>query len=242
MLRYTFLYKTRFTVLCFLPTVLLFVMSSCKKDYYVPAASMQVVNASIGINKAFVTTPYTGYFSQLSGVNYGSSSIFTLPAGSDAVSVFNSTDTTAKASLYSNSLAVGGGEIYSVFLAGQSANDVVVNKDNIPYHADSSLGIRFVNLSTTSSPVNVILQQGLTTEFTGVAYKSVTDFKSYGAKASDPASYRFMITDQGGTTLASSSSISKNTVRFKNVTLALIGSKDSSGAKALKVITINNYQ
>jgi len=115
---------------------------------------------------------------------------------------------------------------------------VVLNKDHIPGRPDSTMGVRIVNMSTGSGPVAVALLSSVgTNEFDNVAYKGITDFKSYSAKSTDPANIRFEIKSSAGDSLTVSAPLSAHSYRFKNITLVLGGSYPSG----LSVFTVNNF-
>lgn len=216
---------------------------SCKKSNdLIPAASLNVVNASPGIANAKVRTPNVPalYYNQMKGVDYANSQVFILPVGSPQITINSSTDTLSKP-LYSSALGANAGDIYSLFIGGAAGGDIVINKDAIPYRPDSSIGVRFINMSYNSTPVNVMLSTSSTAnEFSNVAYKSVTDFKTYSATSVNPASYTFQARDGNGNLLASVD-VSRTTYIWHNVTLVLSGQMGGTGTDAPKLFIVKNY-
>ena len=218
---------------------------SCKKDKgeVMPVSSLNVINASPGITNAKVRTPnVAGYYKQLTGVAFGRNAVFTVPAGSCSVTIANVADTTKP--FYATAFNSNAGDIYSLFIGGSGGNDIVLNKDMISYQADSTFGVRFVNMSYNSTPVNVNLSTTSTTnEFSNVAYKSITDFKVYNAHSTAPGSYVFQVRDASGNLLVSSPAISRTNAMLlnHNITLVLKGAVGGSGTTALGVFIVNNY-
>jgi len=218
-----------------------FSISSCKKSNdLVVAASLDVVNASPGVSNAKVRTPIaTGYFSVLKGVNYGSNSVFNIPTGSVPISMTNADDTTKP--FYFTTINCNAGQIYSYFISGASGEDIISNKDVIPIRTDSSFGLRFINLSYNSSSLNVTLSVSPTSnEFTGITYKTITDFKNYPAKFTDPSTYTFQALDDSGNLISTLDVTTANYVQ-KNITLVLMGMLGGSGTTAPGLFLVNNF-
>lgn len=215
---------------------------SCKKDNVLTdLASVNVINATVNVTSARVN--YQGlsvFYSALNDkVNFGANKVYTIPANTlRLMDIVSATDSTI--SLYHRKIKLGPGNIYSLYLAGQStAVDTVLLKDNIPYRADSTAGVRFINLSYNSTPVNVTLSTTSTVnEFSSVAYKSITDFKTYPALKAN-TSYVFQVRD--GSTNALLVSYTLTTPRFANCTLVLKGMVGGTGTTALGVMRVNNY-
>jgi len=210
------------------------ITASCKKDDVPPVAniSINVVNASPGISNAKIkTTNANGYYNQLSGVNYGSFAVFTMPQRSPNVSISSSTDTAQV--LYSSNIPAiedksGGSTVYSLFIAGAVGEDILLSPDNIPFHADSTLGVRFINLSKNSSPVSINIQgQANGSEESSLAYKSLSEFKSYSA-TSAVSDYSFEFRDAASGSLITTYTVSgvnalPNYALFKNLTIVFYG-------------------
>jgi len=219
----------------------LFLISGCKKSTDLKlAGSLNVINASPGITSAKVRTPYAqGYYNVLLGVNYGNNRVFNVPTGEVPVSLMLSSDTTKP--FYTTSFNCSAGEIFSYFISGAAGEDIITNKDEIPLRSDSTFGLRFINLSYNSTPVNVTLDvTPNTNEFTSIAYKSLTDFKGYPAKASDPATYNFQVWDNNSNLLASWSITSASFVQ-RNCTLVFKGVVGGSGLTAPGLFTVKNF-
>jgi hypothetical protein len=144
------------------------------------------------------------------------------------------------------------GRIYSLYLTGTVAQpDTVFMQEQLAAHsmADSVAGVRFVNLSPGSNPVSVDIKgQANGSEVVSLAYKARTVFKTYKADHA-VTSYIFEFRDASSGTLlttytlngvnnASSASLTTtNTLRFRNMTIALIGGRTT----AQSVLLIPNY-
>lgn len=215
---------------------------SCKKDNVLTdLASVNIINATVNVTSARVN--YQGlsvFYSALNDkVSFGANKVYTIPANTlRLIDIVSATDSTI--SLYHRKIKLAPGNIYSLYLAGQStAVDTLFLKDNIPYRTDSTAGVRFMNLSYNSTPVNVTLSTTTTVnEFNNIAYKGITDFKTYPALKTN-TSYVFQIRDGVSNNLLTSYTLT--TPRFFNCTLVLKGIVGGTGTNALGVMRVNNY-
>lgn len=224
-------------------------------------AAVTVVNAVVGANP--IITDFTGahpistYYSTTQKISYGSSFEYSVSGGNVPIVTYQTTDTTN--ALYKNTLNINGGNIYSLFLCGKAttgdAADYLFTTDDLPSHnaADSTVGIRFVNLSPGSSPISINIQgQAAGSEVNSLAYKSITSFKNYAATRLI-GSYVFEFRDSSTGNLLTSFTISginngtgtntsTNNYRYKNITIAFKGLPGiSSGSTAQGAFQINNY-
>jgi len=242
-----------------------FGLSACKKDKGLnvskaSTSSLTVINALIDTGSASiqllpnfqsnVTINYnaanaygasipTGYF-----IEYSSYS------GNVPLSLANYPDTAHI--IYNLNLNLPIYSIHSLFLTGTITNpDYLLTTDKLPIHKDSTTGIRFVNLSTGSSPVSVDIQGDANgSEVASLVYKGITDFKTYAANSS-ANDYTFEFRDAAsGTLLANYTMPSFNPVDnngnpsqylFKNVTIVLFGLPNGSGSAAQQTMLVNNY-
>lgn len=237
---------------------------SCKKSTVStsPLASLNIVNATVNLGS--VKANFTGtnktlvnYWAGISTtVAYGANTAYGVNAETDvplAIAPFSTTPLDTLHPVYRNTLHLVNGGLYSLYLAGQTgAVDTILVKESIPAYTDSLFGMRFINLSYNSTPVNVTLTVGttVTTEFSNIAYKGSSNFKSYQAKyntAPDTIRVRDVATNTQLAQYVLIPSGSTNTTtslfpRFFNCTLALVGQTGvTSGTNALKIIRVNNY-
>lgn len=136
------------------------------------------------------------------------------------------------------------------FLGKKEAPDYLLDTYLPPVHqaADSTFGVRFMNLSYGSQPVNVyLIKDGVRSAVEGLAYKGITDFKSYAATLKT-GNYTFEFRDQatqqllGSYTTTELEKPSENKWRFRNFTIALIGLPgESSELLKQKTFLFDNY-
>ncbi|HZY37575.1 MAG TPA: DUF4397 domain-containing protein [Mucilaginibacter sp.] len=229
---------------------------SCKKEAYSnngsPTSSLTIVNAIVGSSP--LIADYYGdknvstYYSTAPSIPFGSSNEYGITSGSVPFVIYQQSDTTN--AVYRNSITLAGQGIYSLFLSGSTTTpESIITTDHPPYHpaADSTVGVRFINLSPGSSPVSVNIQgKANGSEVQTLAYKSITSFKNYPATY-NVSQYIFEFRDAGSGNLLSSFTISginygddgdtnTNNYRWKNITIVLDGLPGSQGA-----FQVNNY-
>jgi hypothetical protein len=211
--------------------VSLLLFASCEKTVVntTPLASLNLVNAvvnsgSVEVNFTYATGKIPGepYANISTTVGFGSNNAYSILAGTIVpINVVLASDTLTQ--LYAGNLNVANGATYSLYLAGQlGAVDTILIRDaNIPYYADSSCGIRFINLSQGSLPINITLAgtPGVN-EFSSLGYKQISGFKQYAANAQN-SGYTFNVFDAASDSLLASYTLTTPT--FRNITLALIG-------------------
>lgn len=238
-------------------SVLLF---ACSKNDVSPAstlAALSFVNATVGSAPlAAKFNSNTLIFSTLASgnkISYGASNLFSAFGGTNAISFIQTTDTSH--TLFASTLNLQTGGIYSLYLTGTVAQpDTVFMQEHLAYHAatDSVAGIRFVNLSPGSNPISVDIKgQANGSEVTSLSYKGRTNFKTYKSDHT-VASYVFEFRDvatgnllatytlKGVNNSSSASPTTTNSVRFHNMTIALIG-QPTGGAVAQSIVLIPNY-
>lgn len=153
--------------------------------------------------------------------------------------------------LFDLQLKLKQGSINTIYFLGKKESpDYLLDTYLPPVHqvADSTFGVRFMNLSYGSQPVNVyLIKDGERKEVEGLAYKGLTDFKSYTATLKT-GNYTFEFRDQATQQLLASYTTvelekpSENKWRFRNFTIALIGLPgESSGLLKQKTFLFNNY-
>ncbi len=222
--------------------------AACKKSTVEtsPLASLNIINASVNVAAAKVN--FTGpagvnYYNLITATTaYGANTAFGVNANTTVpLTIINSPDSTKI--IYNNSLSFSNGDVYSLYLAGQAtAVDTILRKETaIPSFQDSSCGVRFINLSYNSTPISVTLSTAATTpitEFSGLAYKAQSVFKTMSATV---ANNTYTLPVRDATTLALLGSYTLTVPRFFGCTLAWIGQTGATGTNAPKVIRVNNY-
>ncbi|MES2331329.1 MAG: hypothetical protein V4539_17125 [Bacteroidota bacterium] len=217
-------------------------MSGCQKNES-PAsqASLNIVHAIVNVPAIKVNRYGSGtiYSTFIDSVKFGANEVITVVSGNSVpVSVVNTADTLHP--VFNGNINVSAGSITSLFLAGQSTSvDTITVQDVIPYRADSTAGVRFINLLVNSNPVSINIKGNANgSEVTSLAYKANTGFKNYTALNIN-ASYIFEIRDAGTGTLITSYTLT--TPRFLNVTLCLKGLSGATGTNAPGIMLVKNY-
>jgi len=235
--------KKKLLIIISLVSLLGFLACHKGENDLAPLSSLTVVNANSGIGNMQVkywNGPVLWHNYNNSNVAYGGNTLFTLPPGNQSMMVVSSTDTLHP--VFDGNITTLANGVYTLFLSGQSTTtDTLLIKESYPFHAilDSSCGVRFINLSPNSHPLNIRLTGSADPAFGPLIYRQLTGFKNYPAKKVN-SSYSFDIRDAVTDTLVTSYALS--TPYFNNVTLALEGLEGQhSGTNALKVIRINNY-
>ena len=247
--------------LLLLSSLLFIAFISCKKERQQPiVSSLIVVNAVPGSTPLVVN--FTGsqpsnFYAGAAKINYGildQFSRFNMETTEQPLTLYQYPDTFSTSKpIFNLNLHLEKGSINSLFLMGTVAKpDYLFLSSVPPYHAvrDSTFGIRFVNLSYQSKPVNVyLIANGEQKEIDGLAYKGITPYKNYTARAADN-SYVFEFRDQETQNVIASyvlkdlsqANEKENLWRYRNFTLALIGLPDTAvPEQKQKIFLINNY-
>lgn len=220
---------------------------SCKKETDPPGvASLTIVNAVTGSTTLVSNFRSEGHldYSKAARIPYKRymKSVLEANAGQHRLRFFPFTDTTDKGTLFDLRLDLPLSSMHTLFLAGtmDAPESVMISDAEIPFYpaGDSTMGIRFINLSKGSAPVNVNIT-GLAdgSEVTGLTYKSITSFKRYPVSQM-MQDYVFEFRDAAtGTVLASYTTLGLNQTApnswvFRNFTVALTGKPGETGALA----------
>lgn len=236
-------------------------ISACKKQVINPGttSSLTIVNAVVG-SKPLVTNfsssdTLPNYYRNALRLNYGGWNInnqLGAYSGNQSLRLYQYPDTLEHSSpLFNLTLDLPSHSIHSLFLTGTvSSPDTLFTTDKLPYHpaSDSSIGIRFINLSPGSSAISInISGYNNGSEVNNLNYKGVTGFKNYAATAAVD-SYTFEIRDATTGDIISDYTLSgvnngaigintdQNEFRYRDITLALIGAPGSQ-----RVLFIRNY-
>jgi hypothetical protein len=240
----------------------------CKKSVPIQSssASLIIVNAVAASNPLY--TNFTGsgnakiagtlqFYATALKIGYGSYTNISSYSGPTSISISQTTDSLLP--LFKGELNLAIGSIQTLFLMGDTtAVDTLFSEDYLPYHSstDSTFDIRFVNLSKGSNPVSIDIKGGsIGSEVVSLPYKGLSSFRNYGANSSAPSTYVFECRDAvtgvllsnkttytiNGIRNGSGANTSNNAYRFRNFTIALIGTPSTSGSTIQKLILINNY-
>lgn len=229
-------------------------LTNCKKAAFEsqPVASLNVINAIIDgkvvrINTALRDSAAIMNF-KLFGLNAAAGSSLRAYASSNPNNPY-----------FDQTVSIENGGIYSLFLTGSAiAPESLFIKDNIPaLSADSAVMVRVVNLSPNLGPLTLTLASASgVNQFSGVAYKNITDFKSFPLKLVVPAgsstpvipvgSVSFQIRDdlnviKATYTLPATGTVSIASSRFKSITLIVKGMVGGTGTNNIGVFAMPNY-
>lgn len=229
--------------------ILLFLSAACEKDKdeIKATANIMVINAAVGAGSVRVN-PGAGSgfaYSKASDLGYGSSAVFGAFRGTNNITVVSSTDTTK--TLFSRSVNLT--SISSLYLAGQTptVDTLFRPESNLPYiqasvlNPDSSVYIRFVNLSPNSTPLNITIRSAAANEVSALAYKGISDFKKYASKTAS-TSYIFEVRDAATNTLRSTLTFNATTNRYKTLSLVIRGLMGTTtGTDAFGIFQVNYF-
>jgi hypothetical protein len=234
-------------------------------------AAFTVVNVipnSAPIVPVFNTSSDIEFFGTALAIGYPGFSEYSPSAGNDTLYVVQQNNDTldigpkATGLMFYSILNLKAGGIYSLFLTGAdtSSPDYLLTTDSLTYHgpADSAVGIRFVNLSTGSNPMSINLEGSPNgSEVINLPYKGITGFKDYVCNSTmTNSAYLFVIRDVAtGDSLTSYTLYgfgvgnvgtgledpNGNALTFKNVTIAVYGSENSSSNFPLGTSLIDDY-
>jgi len=227
---------------------------SCKRQYEIlpsqSIASVTVINAipnSDAIIPVFGTSEALHYFAGAQTVSYGSSQVYSRVSGGSTLYIVQQADTSnvnSKLGLFNGTLQLEGSNIYSFFLAGDTTKaDTLFVKDEIPSYSDSSVGVRFVNLSSNSSAISINVV-GLPSSQGGVnnlPYRGISKFIQFSASSSvsPDQSYIFEIRNQANDSVLLTYQW-YYTLQRSN-TLVISGLEGDGVPTPLNVFQINNY-
>jgi hypothetical protein len=243
-----------------LSVLLLFSLAiwACKKETATigsGTSGFTLVNGVVG--NGSLLTNFNGtelgvpYYSLLTNINYGWAQFYSNYTGQQKLALYQIPDTTPTSKpVYNLTLDLPVNTVHTLFLMGTPQNpDQLFTADQLLYHApaDSTMGIRFINISRGSAPVSVNIN-GKTSgsEVTSLPYKSITAFKIYPA-GSAVSSYTFEFRDQATGTLLASYTLNginssgpdgtgPNIWRSKNITLSLL--KEPAGFPSSRVLVV----
>jgi hypothetical protein len=239
-----------------LTPILISIIASCSKEKApLSTASLTLINAVPGSTPSLVTNfggggSITWYNNALKLV-YGTANNLNQTgsySGEQKLTVYRFPDTLVQSKpLFNLTLHLKPAAIYTLFLTGTlTSPDTLFTTDAPPFHppTDSTLGIRFVNLSPGSTPVSVnIAGNANGSEVSSLPYKGITAYKNYPATAAI-SMYKFEFRDAATGTVVNTLDVTginaaSNAKRFRNYTVALMGIPGDAATK--KILLIDAY-
>jgi len=191
------------------------------------------------------------YYATALQIYYANWSELSSYSGKTSLSLPQISDTTTSLTNLTMNLQIG--SIYSLFITGSDTAhvDTLFTKDIIPYYpysGDSVIGVRFINLSTGSLPVQVTLQSDTTHTpiANNISYKTVTPFQELSSNVNALANgYTFEFRDAASDSVLTTVSFTTGSYPamfpFKSVTICLIGQPGVSAAVPLSGMIYPNY-
>jgi len=223
--------------------------SSCTREFnnvkINPISAITIVNAVVNANPLIAdfsgVDSVAAYYSTTQQIAYGCSLEYSIASSKTPVVIYQISDTNW--AFYKNILNLQPSAVYSLFLSGSDTMhiDTLLTQDNPPYHSssDSTVVIRFINLSPGSNPISVDIEGNPNgSEVNSLAYQSITTFKSYVANQSI-TQYNFEIRDATSGELLTT--YTYNISPFQNVTIVINGIKGEIGSNALGIFQVNNF-
>lgn len=213
---------------------------SCKKSMVdpKPLASLRVINAIVG--SASVVKFNDNFRDSVRVYNAG---IFRIVPG-ESVALYPSSNPTTPY-YFNDKPNTENGKLYSIFLCGQAQNvETLFKEESYPSrYNDSIIGIRVINLSPNSTPINITLQNNPGVNvFSDLEYKELSNFVTLPLPTTIPSgsvSFQVRSADNPGSVLATYTlptsanslypNISVTLQRFKNITLVIKGLKGTTG-------------
>lgn len=238
-------------------------LTNCKKSGHIlESASVNVVNASIGVSTIKVNyngepVVWKSYTGAIGLINYGTNQILPIfkPSKTYPLHIVSATDTTIK--VFEKAIDFASHKRFTLFTCGQVNNydGVLVQENNLSYNSvDSVISIRFINLSPNSPRIKIKLSINSGNEIEELGYKEITSFKSYKvAKIIPNGSLTFEVRDALSNALLSSytipvspvapySNVSASLSRFKSLTLAIKGLAGiTTGVNSYSIFPVTHY-
>lgn len=234
----------------FFTALLITALPSCKKEYNsvktVPMSSLTLINAVVNSDPIIADfnafDSLSVYYNTAPQVGYQSSYEFSVISGNTPTEIYQVSDTTNP--LFKHTLSLEPNAIYSLFLTGtansQNGVDTLLTIDKPLYHSDqdSTMGLRFVNLSQGPQSISInLLGNPDGSEVPSLNYKSITNFKTYAA-SSNFIEYTFEIKDAASGTLLTT--YTYTVTPFQNVTMVVSGAYDSTN-NSISAFLVNNF-
>jgi hypothetical protein len=183
------------------------------------------------------------YFSTATQIPYGSYGEYSFKSGNEWSVIHQISDTVG--SFFQGDINFSADGVYSFFISGsatqQSKPDTLLVRDSIPYHnlLDSTVEIRFVNLSQGSKSISIdLLGSSPGSVVSAINYRDITQFKAFPA-TSVISQYTFEFRDSYSDSILMTYNCSVSP--FQNLTIAIIGTEGSASSNPLSVVLVNDF-
>jgi len=227
----------------FISALVLFAVGACSKTKTVVSpVSINIIHAMPDGNPILPVfgNEKVSYYSSAQTISYGGYQLYSQMSNDGILSVVSLGDTSR--TIYKETLSFMPGYIYSLFMAGDTIKpDVLLSQDTIPLFNDSSVGVRFVNLSIDKTPLSIAIEGNVSPEpeFSSMQYLKISSFKKYSANSLIPGNYTFEVRDDlTGDVLTT---FTWTYVVSKSNTLVISGSKDPNSSTPMTIFPVNNY-
>lgn len=215
---------------------------SCKdqENQFAPAGAINIVNTVIGGGNLKME------HNETDSVVVNGFKRFLIEPGLKNLKLYPTNNSSI--SYFKQQVDIKAGVWYSLYLTGIASGDVeaVFLKENFKENADSVISLRLINLSPNVEPINVTLTTSPTlNEFTNVAYKSVSEFKSFPAlRNANINMFQFQFRSASTNAVLATYNLTASNLsltRFRSATLVLKGLQGGIGSQALSVIFVPSY-
>ncbi|ATL47005.1 hypothetical protein COR50_07295 [Chitinophaga caeni] len=249
----------RWSLVCFSLLGFIALLSSCTKEPALEGAvSLTIVNAStssfiVNFNEQDTIIYASGGAYQVvqkdNSLEYILKSDYQIVNAHEIIST-DPLDTWNEEAMLKVNFSMPSGAIASLFVLGAATDPDTLFVRDMPLHfqiADSSMGIRFVNLSDAKTNISINLAgQANGSEVGSLAFKGITAFNAYPADAS-VQQYVFEFRDASSGDLLTTATINApgstgatNSWRYRNFTLVFKGAPGSATTPPTAFI-VKNY-
>lgn len=230
---------------------LAFMVISCGKSNITPqsTSSLTITDAIPGsaiLVPNFNSTKTLQYYKTAQQIPAGGSFEFGGYLGNIPLSLSQLTDTTH--TVFNSTINIAPNSIHTLFLTGTlAAPDYLFTTDTLAFPTDSAVNVRFVNISTNSSPISIDVTTASGTPIVaGLAYKGVSKFLHFTFKTTIPTTsysieFRDMATNKVLYTYALTAATVIPAKLFKDITLAFKGLPGGTGTNAQGIILVNDF-
>ena len=231
------------------------ILGSCKKNEIVSPAlgTVNIVNAimdggAVKVNYFGRSIDWNNYVGRTSAVDYGVAQVYSFTPG-NRIKIVQSGDTSKV--FFDDIIGSKDRDIYSLYLGGTVSAPISISvKEDFPaFYNEMAIGIRVINLSPNSNPINITLSSSpAVNQFTGITYRMITEinkipYPSVFVVGSNEFQLRNMSGDLLGVcVLPDQGLLSVSTARHKILTLVIKGLQGTtSGPNAFSAFFVANF-